>query len=681
MTQSLKTQNMLDQETSPYLLQHADNPVHWQPWTEDTFAMARTLTKPVLLSIGYSACHWCHVMAHESFEDPETASVMNEHFINIKVDREERPDVDAIYQSALALLGEHGGWPLTMFLTPKGEPFWGGTYFPAEPRYGRPAFAQVLNAMAKTFHEQPDQVQKNTAAIKGALAKLSTAPRGAALSIDTVNDAARNAMRMVDPFHGGTMGAPKFPQPSFFGFLWSAYRRSRSSLFRDAVTVTLDRMCNGGIYDHLGGGFARYSVDEVWLAPHFEKMLYDNALLVDLMTEVWKDTQSPLYRQRIEETIDWLLRDMKADKGDSFAFVSAFDADSEGEEGKFYVWSETEIDQALGDDAALFKEFYDVSPEGNWEGKNILRRTHKPDRADDITEAKLLSARSKLLELREKRIPPGRDDKVLADWNGLTIAALIHAGAVFEKPDWIAAATSAFDFIVQEMTEGDRLKHSWCQGRANHPGVLDDYAAMARAAIRLFEVTNKADYLARAESWMSIVETAFKDEQGGYFIGADDTIDIFTRSKSFTDSAVPSGNGLVAEVLTELYLITGNTKYQQRADALFEALGSDQLDQLINMPTLLGAFASMHDARQIVIIGSNDNPATDALWRAAITSSGPKGSLARLQPGEDLPESHPAHGKGLVDGKPAAYLCHAGACGLPLVDPETLRDALQAIAS
>ncbi len=370
-------QNLLSRETSPYLLQHKDNPVHWQPWGKETLAKARRQNKPVLLSIGYAACHWCHVMAHESFENDEIAAVMNDLFINIKVDREERPDIDNIYQSALALMGQQGGWPLTMFLTPDGEPFWGGTYFPPTARYGRPGFPDLLRGISEAYNSQPETIEKNVVALRDGLSKLTQPPPGNGLTIQALDETAGMALRMVDALRGGTAGAPKFPQPIFFRFLWRAYKRTKVALFRNAVTTTLDAMAQGGIYDHVGGGFARYSTDEAWLVPHFEKMLYDNALLIDLMSEVWQDTRNPIYEARIRETIDWALREMRIEhvEDGTFAFASALDADSEGVEGKYYVWSEAEIDSLLGTDSSLFKQTYDVTAQGNWEGTTILNRS------------------------------------------------------------------------------------------------------------------------------------------------------------------------------------------------------------------------------------------------------------------------------------------------------------------
>jgi uncharacterized protein YyaL (SSP411 family) len=463
--------NRLGEETSPYLLQHKDNPVHWQGWSEAMLAAAKAADKPILLSIGYAACHWCHVMAHESFENTEIAERMNALFVNVKVDREERPDLDQIYQHALALMGEQGGWPLTMFLTPAGEPFWGGTYFPPEQRWGRPGFPQVIEAMSEAYARDRDKVAKNVAVLREALQRLGRPERGAPITPKQLDPIAERLLREVDQINGGIGTAPKFPQTGIFELLWRAWKRTGQTPYRDAVVKALDAMCQGGIYDHLGGGFSRYSTDARWLVPHFEKMLYDNAELVDLLTLVWQETRSPLYLQRIEETLDWVRREMLTPEG---GFASSLDADSEHEEGKFYVWSESEVDATLGERAPLFKRYYDVGAEGNWEGHSILNRLRTPALADAETEHELRQCRALLLQARDGRVRPGLDDKVLADWNGLMIAAIANAGVVFERPAWIALAADAFAFIRRHMTEPDRrLLHSWRGGRARHPASVD----------------------------------------------------------------------------------------------------------------------------------------------------------------------------------------------------------------
>ncbi|MCH8038357.1 MAG: thioredoxin domain-containing protein, partial [Proteobacteria bacterium] len=483
--------NRLAEESSPYLLQHKANPVAWQPWDPAAFAAAKQADKPILLSVGYAACHWCHVMAHESFEDEAIAAQMNALFVNIKVDREERPDVDTIYQQAVSLLGEHGGWPLTVFLTPDGEPFWGGTYFPPEPRFGRPGFPQILERISQVYAKDRDGIAKSVAALKEALHKLARSPSAGALPPEAADQAAERALGEIDPVEGGLGHAPKFPQPMILKLLWRAWKRSGAARYRQAVELSLTKMCQGGIYDHLGGGFSRYTVDRRWLVPHFEKMLYDNAQMLDLLTWAWQDGGNPLYEQRLRETVGWVLREMIAEAepggAPSGAFASTLDADSEGEEGRFYVWTEAEIDALLGADAAAFKAAYDVTPGGNWEGKTILNRSRGPGLGEAAEEAKLAELRARLLAARGARVRPGWDDKVLADWNGLMIAALANAGAVFDQPRWTEAAVAAFDFVTETMVARGRLHHCWRGGRLGDTETLDDYAIMARAALALHE--------------------------------------------------------------------------------------------------------------------------------------------------------------------------------------------------
>ncbi|PWB83193.1 MAG: thioredoxin domain-containing protein, partial [Methylocystaceae bacterium] len=510
--------NRLGEETSPYLLQHKDNPVHWRAWSAETLALAKETGRPILLSSGYAACHWCHVMAHESFEDDAIAALMNANFVNVKVDREERPDIDHLYQQALALTGRRGGWPLTMFLTPDGEPFWGGTYFPPTPRHGMPGFADILTAVAELWRDKPEVVERNVAALGNGLTRLGETVPGDPISDELVEEIASRLERLLDPVNGGIAGAPKFPQVPSLDFLWRAYKRTGRAELRQGAITALDHICQGGIYDHIGGGFARYSTDDRWLVPHFEKMLYDNAQLVELLTEVWQDERRPLYAARVEETIGWALREMRLAEG---GFASSLDADSEHEEGKFYVWTASEIDAALGERAETFRRVYDVTEDGNWEdGKSVLDRLQSIEFLDDAAEAALARDRAKLSALREARTRPARDDKALADWNGLMITAIARAAAVFERRDWLDAAIEAFYFVVGQMTTEDgRLLHSFRAGRARHVAVLDDYADLGRAALALHEATGEPSYLDRCRAWMERVETHYRDrEAGGYFL-------------------------------------------------------------------------------------------------------------------------------------------------------------------
>ena len=672
--------NRLSQETSPYLLQHRDNPVDWQPWDRLAIDSARLSGKPILLSIGYSACHWCHVMAHESFENPDIAALMNELYINIKVDREERPDLDSIYQRALSLLGQQGGWPLTMFLTPDGEPFWGGTYFPPEQRYGRPGFIDVLRMVDDAYRGAPDKVKQNNEALTSALNTMARPAAGGEISPDLLDRAARRLLEEVDPVHGGIGGAPKFPQTMALELLWRAYGKSGDVALRDAVVLSVDRMCQGGIYDHLGGGFSRYSVDEIWLAPHFEKMLYDNAQLLELLCSLWRETGAALFKQRAAEVVRWAMTEMIAPDG---GFAAAYDADSEGVEGKYYVWREAEIDQLLGDDAARFKAAYDVSARGNWEGNTILNRTHiaatdadNPGPVDD--DVALSPLRDILLGVRAGRVPPLHDDKVLADWNGLMIAAMAQAGATFDQPGWIDAAIQAFDFVAARMTVEGRLRHSYRADKLGDVAFIDDYAAMAGAAIALFETTGEADYLARAEDWVAMADKHYwDDEAGGYYFTADDGEALIVRSKTAYDSATASGNGLMVGVLARLHALTAKPTYQMRAEALIQAFAKDVEQNPAASCALLNAFDLLRNSLQLVIIGDRTDDATQSLRRAAFETNAPNRVLATIAPGAALPKGHPAQGKTAIDGKPTAYICRGETCSLPITDASELREALR----
>ncbi len=677
--------NTLSFETSPYLLQHKDNPVHWQPWSEAAFAAARRADKPILLSIGYAACHWCHVMAHESFEDAATAELMNAHFINIKVDREERPDVDHIYQSALALMGEHGGWPLTMCLTPEGRPFWGGTYFPPDSRWGRPAFSQVLQALSHYYRERPDGVSQSADQLSQALARISrptnrdgaVAGSGPSRLGPTLYDqAATQALGLIDPTFGGLAGAPKFPQTSMFEFLWKAYLRTGEARYGQVVRLTLDRICQGGIYDHLGGGFARYATDEAWLVPHFEKTLYDNALLIDLLTNAWRHGQNPLYAQRVAETVAWCQREMLAEGG---AFAASQDADSEGQEGLFYVWSESEIDPLLGAQAELFKAAYDVTPGGNWEGRTILNRSAAPELGGEAFEAALAAARQRLWESREQRPKPGWDDKVLADWNGLMIAALAAAAATFERPDWLALAARAFACVSSSLARGQRLGHCRRGSRLGEAGFLDDYAQMARAALALHEAGGEPGLVAQAEAWVAVLEAHYWDaENGGYFFTADDGEDLIARPRNIADSATPSGNATMVGVLARLFHVTGKTAYRQRAEALIAAFTAEVGRNFTALPTLLSNSECLEAATQVVIVGEAAAEDTRALLRAVWQAPLAHRVVQRLDPGQELPAGHPAAAKVQLAGHATAYVCRGRQCSLPLTEAGELAAELAA---
>ncbi len=705
-------QNRLARETSPYLLQHKHNPVAWWAWGPEALAEAKRTNRPILLSVGYAACHWCHVMAHESFEDDDTARVMNELFVNIKVDREERPDIDQIYMAALHHLGEHGGWPLTMFLTPDGEPIWGGTYFPKEPRYGKAAFVDVLQEIARIFRDEPQKIERNRTALMERLAATARQSGKVTLGQAELDNAARQLGGLIDPVNGGTRGAPKFPQAALFELLWRAGLRSphpnpppqagegtsigpppqagegtsirpppQAGQGRDgaryfaAVDITLDHICEGGIYDHLGGGFSRYSVDERWLVPHFEKMLYDNAQLLELLAIAWKRSGKALYRQRAHETVAWLEREMTTAEG---AFCASLDADSEGEEGKFYVWSYDEVLRVLGiEDGEFFARHYDVTPAGNFEGHTILNRL-KPLPRSDADETRLAALRAKLLAVRNSRVRPGLDDKVLADWNGLMIAALVNAGLLFGEPTWRDMAARAFDFIARAMTKVDRLGHSWRDGQLKFPGLASDFAAMIRAALALYEATGERRYLEQALAWQRALDHDYVNtDDGTYYLTAADAEGLVIRPAATTDEATPNHNAVAAGNLIRLAVLAGDDAWREKADRLIAAIAPQAVANLYMHMALLNAVDLRLRGAEIVVTGEGGG--ADALLAAAralppldrIVLHAP--AAAALRPG------HPAREKLKAAHEPAAFVCVGETCSLPVTAPAGLIGAIAAV--
>jgi uncharacterized protein YyaL (SSP411 family) len=661
--------NELKNETSPYLRQHMTNPVHWQIWGEPAFNLARETGKPILLSIGYAACHWCHVMARESFEDLTTASLMNELYINIKVDREERPDVDSVYMTALAMMGQSGGWPLTMFLTHEGNPYWGGTYFPPASRHGHPGFPDVLKTISNLYHNQKEKVNHNIEAILNGLnqqSTLSLVKTPNTITVKSLNSAAERSLSMVDYKNGGMVGAPKFPQPSFQEFLWRAYLRTNHKHFLEVVTVTLTHMCQGGIYDHLGGGFSRYSTDAIWLAPHFEKMLYDNAQLIFLATLVWQKTGSPLLKQRVQESVEWAFRELKLKDGGFAGTLDADSADKAGvsREGAYYVWSKTEIKAILGSGFSLFQENYDVSEDGNWQQTNILNRLNALALNNEDVESELKMSRQALFKVRNLRPRPELDNKVLADWNGLMIAALSYASTVFKKPSWLLAATNAFTFITRNMAQGTRLKHSYCSGSAKNTDILDDYAFMIKGALFLYQATGTSDYLKHAVIWTETTQKYFGDADGaGYFNSPSDAKNLIVRTRTIFDNATPSGNGVMAENLARLYYLTGDSKYRKRADILITSLLAKAPGQEANMPSITAGFEILERGIQIIII-ANKTDAFD-LFNAALSIGDPNIIIMRFSLNTQLASTHPAFGKIQINGDPTAYVCRGQTCGPP----------------
>jgi len=671
-TAVMSHENRLARETSPYLLQHKHNPVDWWPWGTEALAEAQRANKPILLSVGYAACHWCHVMAHESFEDEATAQVMNDLFVNIKVDREERPDIDQIYMSALHHLGEHGGWPLTMFLTPNGEPFWGGTYFPKTSRYGKPGFVDLLREVERVFRQDPQSVEQNRSALMARLA-ASARPKGrVVIAASELDRAASQIAGMIDPVNGGMRGAPKFPQPTMLEFLWRAGGRMNDRRNFGAVELTLARICEGGIYDHLGGGFSRYSVDERWLVPHFEKMLYDNALLLELLALAYQRSANELFRRRARETVAWLAREMTTQEG---AFCASLDADSEGEEGKFYVWSLPEIMTVLGDGgAAVFAAHYDVTAAGNFEGHNILNRLkHLPRSTED--EKKLAAMRETLLTARGRRVRPGLDDKVLADWNGLMIAALVNAGVAFEEPGWLEMAARAFLFVDAKMAHGDRLGHSWRAGKLLVPGLASDHAGMIRAALALHEATAEHAHLERALAWQATLDRHYANpDNGGYFLTADDAAGLVVRPNATTDDATPNPNAVAAQNLIRLAVFTGQHAWRDKADRLFEGIAASAGENLFAHLALLNALDLRLRAAEIVVAGEGAR-ANDLL---AAARKLPFLDRIVLRASPALPASHPAQEKIKATPQSAAFICVGETCSLPVTEPDAVAAAVTA---
>ncbi len=658
--------NRLKEASSPYLLQHRDNPVHWWEWGPAALAEARRLDRPILISIGYAACHWCHVMAHESFEDPDVAAVMNELFVNIKVDREERPDVDHVYMSALHLLGEPGGWPLTMFLTPDGEPFWGGTYFPKEPRFGRPGFVGVLREISRLYHAEPERILKNRDAIKHHLAKVER-DDGGTLGLADLDRMGLRLSELIDTENGGLQGAPKFPNPPLLEYLYRYAGRSGDAEAKRRFLLTLERMALGGIHDHLGGGFARYSVDERWLVPHFEKMLYDNAQLLELYALAYAETGRALFRDAAEGIVAWLQREMTIPEG---AFASSLDADSEGEEGRFYVWSLAEIRETLGEeDAAFFAKIYDITEEGNFEGRNIPNRLLSGE-APSAVEERLSAMRARLLERRGSRVRPGLDDKVLADWNGLMIASLVRAAPPLGRPDWLGLAARAYRFVAGSMSRDGRLGHSWRGGALIIPGFALDHAAMMRAALALFEATSEPAYLRDAQSWRDGLLDEYRVEETGCLAmtarGADPLV---VRPQPSADDAVPNANGVFAEALVRLAQITETEGDLQRAsDILGHLVGIARAAPLGHTSILNGLDLHLRGL-SILVTGHN----AEALFEVALKIPYPERSVRRLRGDEILDDNHPAKALAASTPEAQALVCAGMRCSLPVTDAEGLK--------
>jgi uncharacterized protein YyaL (SSP411 family) len=657
--------NKLIHETSPYLLQHAHNPVEWNPWGPEALDQARSNDKPILLSIGYSACHWCHVMERESFENESIAAIMNRHFINIKVDREERPDLDQIYMNAVQLMTGSGGWPLTVFLLPTGEPFYGGTYFPPDDRYGRPGFGRLLETIADAYRTRRSEIAEN---VRQMVERLNQpGPRGgsAALDVAALAAATQTLASRFDPREGGFGAAPKFPPAMPLDFLLRYDSRVKDSGALHMVELTLDKMAHGGMYDQVGGGFHRYSVDDRWLVPHFEKMLYDNALLARVYLDAWRVTGKPLYRRIVEETLDYIARDMRDSGG---GFYSSEDADSEGVEGKFYVWTLDEFTRAAGDSTGIVARFFDVTEHGNWEHHSIPNIWRAPDvfaKLEGVTpdelSAKVEDARRKLFVARLDRVRPGRDDKMLTDWNGLTLRAFADGAAYLGRADYREIAEANARFIMKTMWNGERLLHSFKDGRARFNGYLDDYANFADGLLALYQLTFDAAWLRLAESVTETMIARFWDrEGGGFFFTSSDHETLITRTKDLFDNAVPAGNSVAADVLLRLAALLQRNDYRSKAEAIFASVG----DLPIQYPTGFGRLLAAMDfavgpSREVAIAGGEE-PFVSAFRKhylpRTVIAAGAADGVPLLA------------GRDTITGQPTAYVCENLTCKLPVTD-------------
>ena len=670
--------NRLAHETSPYLLQHAENPVDWYPWGDEALERARRENKPILLSIGYAACHWCHVMAHESFENPAIAALMNDRFVNIKVDREERPDLDSIYMQAVQAMTGHGGWPMTVFLTPQGEPFFGGTYYPPADRHGMPGFPRVLDALADAYSTQPDAIMSTTAQLReiyGAASRVAQA--SGPVNAIVLQRAFREIARSFDAVHGGFGGAPKFPPSMVLEFLLTYWSRSGDANALDIVRQSFQAMARGGIYDQLGGGLHRYSVDERWLVPHFEKMLYDNALFLRLGVHLWQATGDRDIRRVCTETVAWLAREMTAPEG---GFYSSLDADSEGHEGTFYVWSADELDQLLGADSALARAAWGVTAGGNFEGKNILHQVRGTAELasqfglpPEEVGARLEQARAHLHLARSNRVWPARDDKVLASWNGLMLRALAEYARVFEDETASAAAIRNGRFLASQLVRDAAVLRSWREGKVLAVGFLEDQAAVALAFLELYTLTADAEWLQAARNITTRAVDRFLDPQLGLLFDTPaDHESLVTRPRDFTDNALPSGTSLMAELLHRLGIIDDRKDWVALSARIIGQIG----EGLVRHAQAFGHLSCVadmvvHGMAEVVVVGAGGHPVRRELERTVDQTFLPSSITLRVTE-EQADETALGKGRRAVGGIPMAYVCRRYVCDAPTSDPAVL---------
>ena len=693
--------NRLGDSKSPYLLQHADNPVDWYPWGDEAFARAKAEDKPIFLSIGYATCHWCHVMEHESFEDPEVAALMNEVFINIKVDREERPDIDQVYMSVCQMLTGGGGWPLTIIMTPDKKPFYAATYIPRESRFGRIGMTELVPRLHQVWRSDRDKITATTEQIIAGLQKIDARPAGGNLDPGAVDNAYTQLAGRYDATQGGFGAAPKFPSPHNLIFLTRYWRRTGNSRALEMVENTLEKMRLGGVYDQIGFGFHRYSTDAEWLVPHFEKMLYDQAMLTMAYTEAWLATKNPIFERTVREIVTYVLRDMTSPEG---GFYSAEDADSEGEEGLFYLWTLAETEEILGKgDAAFAASVWNLTTDGNYTdevkgtrtGRNIPHLTTSHSAAAEALETKqekfddrLEGVRNRLFDIRGARIHPLKDDKVLADWNGLMSAAIAQAGRVFEEPKWVEAAKKSTSFVLRRMRSKDgRLLHRYREGDASIPAFLDDYVFMTTAMLELYDATFDPAYLKEALQLQQKTLDLFWDKQnGGLYFTAADNEELLVRQKEIYDGAIPSGNSMATDNLIRLAGLTGDTQHLQLADQIFAAFSSDAArlpsahSQLITA-LQRGAGPSL----EVVIAGDPGADDTNALIATVEKMYLPQASLLLVPTGPAgaaIRELAPfAEGYVPVEKRAAAYVCRDFQCMLPTTDPKKLAKLLEEAVS
>ncbi len=678
--------NRLANETSPYLLQHADNPVDWYPWGEEAFQKAQAEDKPILLSVGYSACHWCHVMEHESFEHEPTAKMMNELFVNVKVDREERPDIDDIYMQAVQALSQgRGGWPMTVFLLPDGRPFYGGTYFPREPRYGIPSFQQVMQGVIEAYRSRRSDVERVAASLTEAYERISLGIGNAdALNAELLSTAFERMRRNFDASYGGFGGAPKFPQPMNLEFLLRHFARTGESKALEMVAFTLQKMATGGIYDQIGGGFHRYSVDAIWLVPHFEKMLYDNAQLSRVYLHAYQITGNRAFRRIAEEIYDYILREMTAPEG---GFYSTTDADSEGEEGKFFVWTRDELIELLGDDAVIAIEYYGVSARGNFEGKNILfvpNEDHvvaeRLNLSLDELHQRLETIRDTLYAARSQRVHPGLDDKILAAWNGMMLASLSEAARVLDRRDYREAAERCGAFLVETMiTDEGRVWRTYKDGRAHINGYLEDYANLIDAFLELYQTTFNPRWFVEAQQLANVALARFRAEDGGFYDTSDDHETLIARPRNLQDNATPAGSSLMAKGLLRLAAYTGDADYEEAARRTLSILYAAMREY----PQAFGEALSAVDLLvgglyEIAIIGDPDEIETRLLLDVVQKPYRPNVITALAPASVDGEDTVPLLSyRSMKDGAPTAYVCRNFACQMPVTTPSELEQQLE----